>query len=468
MSTAYVDPVMLDSTGQDIVDKLDSIATLMGDGVIDDTSTATDKTWSAEKLNTLNGDVNAKISWSDAENSVKKNYWNNDLEGHPALNVGGYGSVTYSDHEYTIVAPAPTGGYNFGIKWSKELLRSVFANMAGKSAILSFEAKAGVSWSAQLGLDSSSPVTIGTSYTKYAQRIADLSQITNIVFLNLDANSQHSFNVKNIMISLEGVPRDYVPYIPDNTELVSWSANAMLGAKNILPIKLSEVKASNTTGTWSGNTYTISDVAVEFTTDGGYVTQIKLNGTASANITTLFLNTHLNIKAGSYKCNGNPSGVTGNQYGLRIATANFSVNTFFEQDATLNLANDTSDLRVDIRIPSGQVIDNEIFKPMIRLASDTDSTYAPYAMTNEELTKAVIKRTTGTATTSANGNFNTNLRVDECVVIGAYPTGTGADYALIPYRWDGTYWGLSARKPLTTWDVPANTQIDYIIWYAEV
>ena len=247
-----------------------------------------------------------------------------------------------------------------------------------------------------------------------------------------------------------------------------WSANAVLGAKNRLPIKLSEVKASNTTGTWSGNTYTISGVAVEFTAVGDYVTQVKLNGTASANITTLFLNTHLNIKAGSYKCNGNPSGVTGNQYGLRIATANFSVNTFFEQDATLNLANDTSDLMVDIRIPSGQVIDNEIFKPMIRLASDTDSTYAPYAMTNGELTEAVIKRTTGTATTSANGNFNTNLRVDECVVIGAYPTGTGADYALIPCRWDGTYWGLSARKPLTTWDVPANTQIDYIIWYAEV
>ena len=107
-------------------------------------------------------------------------------------------------------------------------------------------------------------------------------------------------------------------------------------------------------------------------------------------------------------------------------------------------------------------------KPMVILSSDTDPTYAPYAMTNGELTEAVIKRTTGTATTSANGNFNTNLRVDECVVIGAYPTGTGADYALIPCRWDGTYWGLSARKPLTTWDVPANTQIDYIIWYAEV
>ena len=50
MSTVYNDPIMLDSTGQDIVTKLDSIASLMGDGVIDDTSTATDTTWSSNKI----------------------------------------------------------------------------------------------------------------------------------------------------------------------------------------------------------------------------------------------------------------------------------------------------------------------------------------------------------------------------------------------------------------------------------
>lgn len=183
------------------------------------------------------------------------------------------------------------------------------------------------------------------------------------------------------------------------------AARAALGAHNILPIKLSEVKASNVTGTWSGDTYTISGVAVEFTADNDYVTQIKLNGTASANITNLFLNLHVDLEAGSYICNGNPSGVTGNQYGLRIATADYSVNTFFEQGATLTLNSDTTDLRIDIRIPSGQVINNAVFKPMIRLATDSDSAYQPYAMTNKELMNAKLDIATLKSVVSDSADF---------------------------------------------------------------
>ena len=50
MSTVYNDPIMLDSTGQDIVTKLNSIASLMGDGVIDDTTASATKTYSSNKI----------------------------------------------------------------------------------------------------------------------------------------------------------------------------------------------------------------------------------------------------------------------------------------------------------------------------------------------------------------------------------------------------------------------------------
>ena len=55
MSTVYNDPVMTDSTGQDIVTKLNTIAGLMGDGVIDDTTASATKTYSSNKISGLIG-----------------------------------------------------------------------------------------------------------------------------------------------------------------------------------------------------------------------------------------------------------------------------------------------------------------------------------------------------------------------------------------------------------------------------
>lgn len=42
---------------------------------------------------------------------------------------------------------------------------------------------------------------------------------------------------------------------------------------------------------------------------------------------------------------------------------------------------------------ANQIYDNFIIKPMIRLASDTDDTYQPYAKTNKQLTDDVVQRT---------------------------------------------------------------------------
>ena len=131
----------------------------------------------------------------------------------------------------------------------------------------------------------------------------------------------------------------------------------------------------------NASTTTISDVTFTVNSDGS----VTINGTASANITSFFINSNMTLKAGSYWLTGNPSGITGTSYGLRIANTSYSVNTFFEQGKILTLNQDYSDLRIDIRIPSGQVINNLTFYPMIRLSSIPDSTYEPFLTPNTDL-----------------------------------------------------------------------------------
>ena len=50
---------------------------------------------------------------------------------------------------------------------------------------------------------------------------------------------------------------------------------------------------------------------------------------------------------------------------------------------------DKAVLQIACAVRMGQTVSNLTFKPMLRLASDTDNTYQPYAMTNKQLTDQV-------------------------------------------------------------------------------
>jgi hypothetical protein len=59
-------------------------------------------------------------------------------------------------------------------------------------------------------------------------------------------------------------------------------------------------------------------------------------------------------------------------------------------------------------IPSGTIVTNATCYPMVRLASDTDATYQPYAMTNQQLTKYIDVTTLPVSTvTSSVGTVQT-------------------------------------------------------------
>lgn len=151
----------------------------------------------------------------------------------------------------------------------------------------------------------------------------------------------------------------------------------VLGAKNLIPYPYSQ-----TTKTASGITFT----------DNGDGT-VTVNGTATADVyMTLFSQggTNFILPKGSYKGSGCPSGGSDSTYQIRFQRV--SSNTYIYKDKGNGVDFEFPEAQqcgVYIFIYSGATLSNVTFKPMIRLASDPDSAYVPYAMTNRELTENV-------------------------------------------------------------------------------
>ena len=159
------------------------------------------------------------------------------------------------------------------------------------------------------------------------------------------------------------------------------SEQAVLGAKNILP-------NNNTTQTING---------IPFTKNADGSVTIGA-GTASAN--TSYILGDINPKAGNYILS---RGTTNGQAFLSVSKYNGSTwvaglaeignQAISEKEFTIDYVGyDT--VRGFLYIGSGVTISTPYtVYPMIRVASDKDDTYAPYAMTNRELTDAVTKET---------------------------------------------------------------------------
>ena len=152
---------------------------------------------------------------------------------------------------------------------------------------------------------------------------------------------------------------------------------AVLGAKNILP-------NNNTTQTINGIPFTKN-------ADGSVTIGV---GTASAN--TSYILGDIKPKAGNYILS---RGTTNGQLSLSLNKYSGSVfvsNLVEIGDQAISEKKFTVDysgydmIKGFIYIRSGTVISTPfIVYPMIRLASDPDDTYVPYAMANRELTEKV-------------------------------------------------------------------------------
>lgn len=149
----------------------------------------------------------------------------------------------------------------------------------------------------------------------------------------------------------------YRPYNPQAIQNQLNAETGVLGVRNLLP-------NNATNSTINGITYTVNS-------DGTVIA----DGTATADAylawdTGLSINTEMNeisaAIAKGYKISGCPD-ASASKYFVGLSSAN----------------------RAYIVIKNGTKVTNKKFYPMIRLASDPDDTYAPYAMTNRELTEKV-------------------------------------------------------------------------------
>ena len=165
------------------------------------------------------------------------------------------------------------------------------------------------------------------------------------------------------------------------------SEQTVLGAKNLLPNEL----------------ITTTDSGVTFTHNADET--VKLNGTASANIVGVRINRRPITDELRQLLNGAIlSGWTKTSY---TGTANWNIvyrqanlDYISEQvgsngaDITINIPASAEVMDVKIWVGSGAVFSNNIFYPMITLASDSNigaDNFKPHAMTNRELTEKVTQ-----------------------------------------------------------------------------
>ena len=129
-----------------------------------------------------------------------------------------------------------------------------------------------------------------------------------------------------------------------------------------------KLKVTATAATASGITVTVN-------ADGTFTANGTASGMAVFNI-NYTLGDYLTVGT-QYILSGCTGGNYGTTYGLQLSTDNGSTKAINNNgDTAFTMTSDTTKLR--LLVWSGAKLNNQVFKPMIRLASDTDATFEPY------------------------------------------------------------------------------------------
>ena len=153
--------------------------------------------------------------------------------------------------------------------------------------------------------------------------------------------------------------------------------------KNILPMTVDIIKSLNTSGTWSGNSYTFFGVTYTVSTNSdGYVTSVALSGTASGGG---------GLELGSYTASdyagkimsGCPSGGSKGTFYLYGQWSDTNHGWIHESDdigSGCILEYNSGDVYFEpqIYVKKGTNVSGKTFYPMVRPDFITNSTFAPY------------------------------------------------------------------------------------------
>lgn len=316
-------------------------------------------------------------------------------------------------------------------------------------------------------------------------------------YVTVASRSHSGVDIKQYNNQLEKgtIPTTYEPYyIPLKDSKFDRSEQRVLGAKNLLPN--------------NANTQTINGVTFTVNSDGS----VTASGTASADAILFVAGTdwsyansvkNLLQKNKRYILSSGNTDDTANYY-LSISIKNSSGTDVLTPQTISGASGSMSAIftvpNTDnlgyigyIYIKSGTTV-NRTFKPMLRLASDPDDTYTPYAMTNKELTDEMPTSTDvshwNTAYTNSQKVYSVEATLTSAVASGGYvylPGGNNSSswwgghpdlthYHIVPTadKGNGTpmkYTSCEALDESTGWkirikvaeDVAANTKIGAII-----
>lgn len=165
----------------------------------------------------------------------------------------------------------------------------------------------------------------------------------------------------------------------------------VLGAKNLLP-------TVNNSWTLRGVTYTYNSSDGSYTVDG--------TNTDTAN-SYVDMASNFTLPAGEYILSG---GISDDIFIYIYASSSL----MFQNkggETKFTLSSSTTFTSNRINVAPGATASNVIIKPMVRLASDPDNTYEPYAMTNKQLTDLTprcigVTYTNASSLTVPAGNVN--------------------------------------------------------------
>ena len=172
---------------------------------------------------------------------------------------------------------------------------------------------------------------------------------------------------------------------------------AELGAHNLLRLSLGRIKKINTDGTWSGNAYTLYGVTFTVNDDLSVSVSGTNDGTGNANfyleryyVSGAVVADNSTFAGKTVIMSGCPSGGS-DKYYLRYLRYNGSGSVNDNGTGTSPIvctpaSEATGNTQITIVVADEYEISGTLlFKPMIRLATDADTTYRPYVPTNDEL-----------------------------------------------------------------------------------
>lgn len=200
------------------------------------------------------------------------------------------------------------------------------------------------------------------------------------VWNKLQGSKQASNRGGTITISDYGMTESITMYFNPSQDLHGYSKPWAGGAgKNKLPMTVAGIKASNNSGVWNDNVYTINNGTFEILVDSGNnVVGIKINGTFSSE--TTFAISYFTAKAGSvYKMNGTP--IDGTIDTIRLAYSGYGYVESAGSDKDIDRTNESEDWHTacSIIVANNYTANNIVYNPMIRLATETDPTFEPYS-----------------------------------------------------------------------------------------